>query len=132
MKFDNINNDNYVLYAAKNYDAPIVVLAEFEEDLNRVKYIKRLLSKYRTSGELNERLIINHLTILYNVFDQAATRILFLKIGEKYYSELKTFLIFLNRMPTIVTGIAGKDIISSDITLDMNVVEKLRKLIRSG
>lgn len=106
------------------------MLSEFEEDLNRIQYIKRLITKYNNGGELKERLIINHLLVLYNVFGaEAATRILFYKLDELDYPVLKTFLVFLNFMPEMVKGINSTNIISSDIQLDKGTIKCLRKLL---
>lgn len=126
--FDNLTDDNFMLYAAKVYDKPNAVMSEFEEDLNRILYIKRLLTKYYTSDVLKERLILNHLVVLYNVFGVDATRLLFFKLEERDYAIIKPFLIFLNYMPDVIKGIRGMDILNSDIPLDIKVVEYLRKL----
>ena len=127
--FDDLNDNNFMLYAAKVYDKPNAVMSEFEEDINRILYIKRLLTKYDTSGVLKERLILNHLVILYNVFGvEAATRILFFKLDEEDYKILKPFLMFLNFLPKIVYGIKGKNIITNDIQLDKGAIECLRNL----
>jgi hypothetical protein len=127
--FDDLNDNNFMLYAAKVYDKPNAVMSEFEEDINRILYIKRLLTKYDTSGVLKERLILNHLVILYNVFGvEAATRILFFKLDEEDYKILKPFLMFLNFLPKIVYGIKGKNIITNDIKLDTGAIECLRNL----
>jgi len=127
--FDNLNDDNFLLYAAKAYDKPNAVMSEFEEDLSRLLYIKRLLKKYYNSGVLKERLIINHIVVLYNVFGvDAATRMLFFKLDESDYKVLKPFLIFLSFLPEVVYGINGKDIITSTINLDEGTVKCLRQL----
>lgn len=129
MMFDDLTEDNFLLYAIKAFDSPSCVMSEFEEELNRIQYIKRLFTKYYNGSELKDRLIINHLMVLYNVFGvEAATRILFYKLEEKDYSVLKTFLVFLNFMPGIVRGIRGKDIIASDISLDVGTIRCLRKI----
>lgn len=127
--FDDLNEDNFLLYAIKAYDSPHCIMSEFESDLKRTKYLKRLFRRYKTSKILKERLILNHLILLYNVFGaEPATRILFFRIDEEDYDILKTFLIYLNYMPDKIQGINGKDIISTDILLDMNVAEALRKI----
>lgn len=127
--FDDLTEDNFLLYAIKAFDSPSCVMSEFEEEMNRIQYIKRLFTKYYNGSELKDRLIINHLMVLYNVFGvEAATRILFYKLEEKDYSVLKTFLVFLNFMPARVRGIRGKDIIASDISLDVGTVRCLRKI----
>lgn len=127
--FDDLTEDNFLLYAIKAYDSPHCIMSEFEGDLKRTKYLKRLFRRYKATKTLKERLILNHIILLYNVFGaEPATRILFFRIDEEDYDILKTFLIYLNYMPDIVKGINGKDIISTDILLDMNVAEALRKI----
>jgi 5'(3')-deoxyribonucleotidase len=127
--FDDLNEDNFLMYAMKAYNSPHCIMSEFESDLKRTKYLKRLFRRYKVTKTLKERLILNHTILLYNVFGvDAATRILFYKIDESDYDVLKTFLIYLNYMPDKVKGIRGKDIISSDILIDMNVAETLRKI----
>jgi hypothetical protein len=104
-------------------------MSEFESDLKRIKYLKRLFRRYKATKILKERLILNHIILLYNVFGvEAATRTLFFKIDENNYDILKTFLIYLNYMPNKVKGINGTDIDSSDILLDMDVADILRKI----
>ena len=104
-------------------------MSEFEDDMKRTKYLKRLFRRYKISKLLKERLILNHLILLNNVFGpEATTRILFIKIDERDYDILKTFLIYLNIMPEIVKGIRGFDIKSSDIVVDMNIAKTLRNL----
>ena len=100
MRFDELNEDNYMMFAIKNYDNPQAVTQEdFYEDLKKFKYIKRLLKRYQKSGELKSHLLLNHFICLYNVFDDAATPLLFFKIDQELWSVLKTFLIFLGRIP---------------------------------
>ena len=100
MLFDELTQDNWVMFAIKHYDNPTsVTYSDFEEDLNRIKYIKRLLRRYDTSGELKTHLILNHIIVMYNVFDDAATPLLFFKIEATYWSILKAFMLFLNRLP---------------------------------
>lgn len=129
--FDDLNESNVLLYAAKCYDKPNCIQSEFDEDYKKFRYIKRLLNRYRLSGKLKENLLINHLILTQNVFGiEASTRILFFRIDSRDWSALKTLLIFTSAMPKIVRGVRGKDIISSDIPLDSNLVEILRKLGR--
>ena len=100
MLFDELTQDNWVMFAIKHYDNPTsVTYSDFEEDLNRIKYIKRLLRRYDTTGELKTHLILNHIIVMYNVFDDAATPLLFFKIEATYWSILKAFMLFLNRLP---------------------------------
>ena len=118
-----------MLFAAKCYDNPSCLDSEFEEDYKRIQYIKRLLTRYRTQSEMKERLILNHLVVVQNVFGvAAATRLLFFNVDVGDYSALKTFLIYTSAMPEVVKGIRKTNIISCDIPLDWHVVEKLRKL----
>lgn len=127
--FDNLSEENILLYAAKSYDKPNCIRSEFEEDYKRIRYIKRLLQKYRMSGKIKERLILNHLVVLQNVFGiEASTRMLFFRIDNKDWSSLKTFLIFTSAMPKIVRGIRGENIISSDIPLEQYIVSILRNI----
>ena len=99
MKFNELNESNYMLFAIKFYDNPKAVTKEdFEDDLKRIKYIKRLLKRYKNTGELRVHLILNHLTVLFNVFDEAAVPLLFYNLEEDLWSYLKSFLIFLNRL----------------------------------
>ena len=131
---NDINDDNLILYAIKCYDKPNCIMSEFETDFKRFKYVKRLINKYRIMRNSRiERLILNHVTILANVFGiEATVRIIFYKLKPEDYSIIKTFLIFLNYMPITVKGINGKNIISSDIPLDWILVEVLRKLKRQN
>lgn len=127
-----LNDDNFLIYAIKNYQNPgMTGMAELEDDLKRFKYLKRLFNKYLKTGDPNERLIINHLILLYNVFGNATTKMLFYKTDEKHYSILKTFLIFLNRIPieeVYSKGLVpeGKNI--NDIILDDKLIKVLRKI----
>lgn len=127
--FENLSEDNYVLYAVKAYNSPHCIMSEFESDFKRIKYLKRLFRRYKHAKNLKERLILNHLIMIYNVFErESATRLLFLKTDERDYPVLKTFLIYLSLMPDYIHGINGKDIRSSDIMIDMNVADVLRKI----
>lgn len=127
--FDDLNDENILLYAAKCYDKPNYIKSEFEEDYKKFRYIKRLLNRYRLTGLIKERLLLNHLVMTQNVFGiEASTRILFMKIDRKDWSSLKTLLIFTSAMPKIVRGIRGVDIISSDIEVDMKLVDILRNI----
>ena len=128
MLFDDLTDANFLMFAMKEYtNQQCTNIDEFYDDLKKIKYIKRLINRFLESGKLKEILILNHLIVFYNVFDnKAATRLLFFKIEEKYWSVLKTFLIYLSMMPEIVKGIRGEDIISSDIQLNQEVIDKLR------
>jgi len=100
MKFDELNEDNYILFAIKYYDNPQAVTQEdFFEDLSRFKYIKKLLRKYVKTGDLKTSLLINHFIIVFNIFNEAALPLLFFKIEKELWPSMKTFLVFLNRVP---------------------------------
>ena len=102
MRFDELNEDNYLLFAIKYYDNPqSVTKDDFYEDLKRFKWIKRLLKRHKTTGELNAHLLINHFIILYNVFGDAATPLLFYKIDSEFWSIVKTFVIYLVRLTKV-------------------------------
>ena len=125
--FENLTDKNVLLYAAKQYETPNCILSEFEEDYKHIKYIKKLFQKYREGGILKERLILNHIICLGNLFGVNPTkRLLFFKLPEQYYSVLKTFLLYLQYMPDIVEGVNGINIISDEIPVDLFVAKILR------
>ena len=100
MRFNELNDNNYLLFAIKNYENPQAITKEdFEDDLKRIKYVKRLLKRYKNTGELRTHLILNHLIVLFNVFGDAAVPLLFFKLDEELWSSTKSFLMFLNRIP---------------------------------
>ena len=100
MIFNELNEENFLLFAIKNYENPQAVTKEdFDKDLHHYKYIKRLLKKYKNTGELKTHLLLNHFIILYNIFGEAATPMLFFKIEKELWTSLKTFIIFLNKLP---------------------------------
>ena len=126
--FENLTEYNILLYATKAYDKPNCVMSEFLEDMKRFNYLNKLFMRYRKYDELRERLIMNHLMVLYNVFGpEAVSRLLFYKVEKEDYSALKTFLLFLNIMPDRIKGINGVDIISSYIPVDMKIASILRE-----
>lgn len=127
---EKLDETNFILYAAKHYDNPQCYdTLEFYDDLKRFKYLKRLFGKYTETGEIKERLVINHIIILYNVFGPAATRMLFFKL-DGYYPLLKPFLVLLGYMPDKVynIGIRNETIFSSDVEMDQNIIQILRKI----
>ena len=130
MRFDDLTEGNFLLYSMKEYNnIQCVDIEEFYDDLKKIKYIKRLFNIYLNDGQLKERLILNHLIVFYNVFPlQAGTRILFYKIEEHFWPMLKTFLIFLDRMPETIDSIRGELIRTSDIQLDEGIVTRLRTI----
>jgi len=100
MRFDELNEGNYLLFAIKFYNNPQAVTRDdFESDLKRIRYIKRLLKRYKKDGELKVHLILNHLIVLFNVFDDATIPLLFYHLEEDLWSSIKSFLVFLNRVP---------------------------------
>lgn len=122
MLFDELNEDNFLLFAIKNYENPQAVTKDdFDKDLNHFKYIKRLLKRYKGSGELKTSLLINHFIVLYNIFGDAATPMLFYKIEEDLWSVMKTFIVFLNRLPDTPRCYIH------DIHIDLNCLSQLRK-----
>lgn len=127
--FDDLNDENFMMYAVKCYSSPQCIMSEFEGDIKRTKYLKRLFRRYKTTKILKERLILNHIILLNNVFGVEATaRILFYKIDERDYDLLKTFLDYLKIMPAQVKGVNGKTIYSCDIPLEPTVTEILRNI----
>jgi len=129
MSFENLTNDNIMIFAMKAYDKPNCIMSEFKEDMKRFNYLKRLFKRYRKLGELREQLVLNHLVILYNVFGpEVATKLLFFQMSKDDYSALKTYLLFLSCMPEKVKGIKGHDIISSEISVDMTIAHALREI----
>lgn len=100
MIFNELNSDNFLLFAIKNYENPQAVTKEdFEKDLNHFKYIKRLLKRYKNTGELKTHLLLNHFIILYNIFGEATTPMLFFKIEKELWESMKTFIVFLDKLP---------------------------------
>ena len=125
MEFSELNDDNIVYYAMKNYNNPSCKgIEEFQEDFNRFKYVKRLFNRYKSSGTLRERLILNHIITLFNVFGLTATNKFFNRIGKEHYSLIKTFLVYLNYCPE--ENLDGIDIVA--IPLDTKVIKVLRSL----
>jgi len=100
MLFNELNDDNFILFAIKNYENPQAVTKEdFDKDLNHFKYIKRLLKRYKNTGVLKTHLLLNHFIILYNIWGEATTPMLFFKIDKDLWSSMKAFIMFLNRFP---------------------------------
>lgn len=129
MSFDDLSNENFLIYAVKAYDRPNCIMSEFKDDMKRFNYLKRLFKRYRKFDELRERLVLNHLVVLCNVFSpEIATRLLFFKVAKEDYSALKTYLVFLSVMPERVKGIKGVDILSSEIPIDFKIAEVLRDI----
>lgn len=118
-----INDNTFLIVAMKHYDnSQCTSMAEFEEDLKRFGYLKKLFGRYKDNGELKERLILNHLTILYNLFGVVTTELLFFKIDRQYWEVLATFLVYLDRMPEEVPEFNIK---LSELALDQKVISAL-------
>ena len=125
MLYEPLSDDNFLLYAIKSYDNPSCIsIEEFYDDLNRIKYIKRLFNKYDLKKSLKDRLLLTHILILNNVFGvEACSRILFFKIEPRYHSYLKTFLYFLQILPKRVP-----EVIIDDIPLDHRIMKVLKEI----
>ena len=123
MRFDELNENNFLLFAIKYYENPqSVTMEDFESDLKRLRYVKRLLKRYKNTGELKTHLILNHLIILFNVFNDATVPLLFYSLEEELWSSIKSFLIFLNRLPEYPkTQI-------HDIEVDQECLSQLQKI----
>ena len=123
MIFNELNEDNFLLFAIKNYENPQAVTKEdFEKDLNHFKYIKRLLKRYKNTAVLKTHLLLNHFIILYNVFGEATTPMLFFKIDEDLWKSMKTFIVFLNRLPEYPKCYIH------DIQVDLNCLQELNTI----
>jgi hypothetical protein len=129
MNFE-LTEENFTMFAVKNYDNPSCNgMDEFLDDLKRFKYIKRLLRKHNVGKELKERLILNHIIVLGNLFGiDATTKMLFFKLEEKFWPQIKTFLVFLNYMPMKVIVSEGIEIVDKEIPIDEIILENLKKI----
>ena len=125
MLFDHLNEDNFLLFAIKHYENPQAVTKEdFDKDLNHFKYIKRLLKRYKNTGVLKTHLLLNHFIVLYNIFGEAATPMLFFKIEEDLWSSMKSFIMFLNRLPEYPKTYMH------DIQVDINCLSHLYEIYK--
>ena len=123
---EKLNESNFLVFAMHHYDNPQChSLQEFEEDLKKFLYLKKLLSRYKNNGELRERLILNHIIVLYNIFGDNATQMLFYKIDESCWDTLVTFLVYLDRMPETIPEL---NLVLSDVVLDETIISTLRKI----
>jgi len=122
-----LTSETFPLYAAQHYNNPSCSsLKEFESDLKKFKYIKRLLKKYHKTQSVSERLILNHLILLHNVFNDALVPMLFVKFEKEYWPQIKTFLVFLNYLPDRYQ--INNDVDETMIPLDTIIINKLRKI----
>ena len=120
MLFNELKEENFLIFAIKNYENPQAVTREdFDKDLSRFRYIKRLLKRYKGGGELKVHLLINHFIILYNIFGDATTPILFYKIDKSLWSSIKTFIVFLDKLPEFPKSYIH------EIELDQNCLDAL-------
>ncbi len=126
---DHLTENNFLVYCAKVYDNPgMTSTEEFIEDLDRIKYIKKLITRYIETGELKERLILNHLITLHNCFNEHLAKILFVK-AEKQFHYIKPFLILINALPEEINNVGvHKKVYTDVIPLDINIVTALRKI----
>ena len=126
--YDNLNENNFIMFAMRHYSNPHCTdILEFQDDLKRIRYIRRLINKYQQTGELRDRLIINHLVVIYNVFEtRAATKIIMFKLQDQLY-YLKPILIFLGYWTTDIGLIEGKKINDDQIPMDSRIIDLLRK-----
>ena len=123
MLFDHLNEDNFLLFAIKNYENPQAVTKEdFDKDLNHFKYIKRLLKRYKNTGVLKTHLLLNHFIVLYNIFGEAATLMLFFKIEQDLWPTMKTFIMFLGKFPEFPKSSIH------DIQPDLNCLRELYQI----
>jgi hypothetical protein len=123
MIFNELNEENFLLFAIKNYENPQAVTKEdFDKDLNHFKYIKRLLKRYQKTGELRAHLLINHFIVLYNIFGDATTPMLFYKIEKDLWSSMKTFIMFLNKLPEFPKCYIH------EIEIDLDCLSQLQKI----
>lgn len=128
MQEHNLTDSNFLILAAKNYDAVFPNYDEFNEDIKRIIYIKRLLNTYIQKGVLKERLLLNHVIILFNMFGLFAAKMLFFKL-EGYEDYVKTILIFLNKMPDRLDRIGeqGRTIKNTDYKVVVDLLRALEK-----
>ena len=121
-----LTEDNFLTYAMHHYDnSQCYSLEEFNDDLKRFLYLKKLFNRYHNECDLKENLILNHLIVIYNIFGDHATNMLFYKIDEEYWNSLVTFMVFLNRMPDEVPQYKIK---LAEIKLDEYIIQTLRKI----
>lgn len=122
-----LTESTFLLYASKHYENPQCSdISEFEEDLKRFQYLRKLFGRYRQDNDLKERLILNHLIIIYNVFGIEATNMLFMRLHE-FHEYLKPFVDYLNFMPETVRY-EDVELHRSNITTDDFIVEKLEEI----
>ena len=123
MNFNELNKDNFLLFSIKHYENPnSSTQEEFQEDLKRFKYVKRWLKKYHDSGTINSHLLLNHIIVIFNCWNDAAIPMLFYKIEPQYWEYLKSFLVFLERVPSWPPSELD------DIGTNINILNELKGL----
>ena len=123
MRFNELNEDNYLIFAIKFYDNPHAITRDdFEDDLKKIKYVKRLLRRYINTNTLKTHLILNHLTVLFNVFGDAAVPLLFYNLEQDLWSSIKSFLVFLNKLPEFPKSMVD------EIELDQYCLDQLETI----
>ena len=123
MRFDELNKDNFLLFAIKHYENPnTLTQEEFEEDLKRFKYVKRWLKKYHENGTINSHLLLNHIIVIFNCWNDAAIPMFFFKLEPTYWSYLKSFFLYLERVPEYPQTFLH------DIEEDLNILKILKGL----
>ena len=121
-----LTENNFLQYALNNYDNPsCATLAEFEDDLKKFLYLNKLLQRYKKNEDLRERLILNHIIVIYNLWGNAATEMLFHKVEEEHWSSLIVFLTYLGRLPEFIPGTSVR---ATSLTHDEKIVEILREI----
>lgn len=130
---ERLTEDNFLVYCAKIYDNPQMLKSEeFLEDLDRIKYIKKLITRYTESKDIKERLILNHIITLHNCFGIYLSKILYLKM-KKQFQFVKPFLVLIDAMPSVLYNVGDEDIVYTDsIPMDINIIKALRKINNEG
>lgn len=127
-----LTDENFILFAVKSYQNPgCLSKKEFKSDLDRIKFVKRLFRRYIRKNDIDAlrvRLVLNHIIILYNVFSESTTKILFYKLEKELWPVLKPFLVFLERLPERISGVTEKDLVTSAIKMDTRIVAELRTI----
>jgi len=130
---ERLTENNFLIYCAKIYDNPQMLKSEeFLEDLDRIKYIKKLITRYTESKDIKERLILNHIITLHNCFGYYLAKILYLKM-KKQFQYVKPFLVLIDAMPSVIYNVGDEDIVYTDsIPMDINIIKALRKINNEG
>ena len=130
MDFSNLTEDNVLAHAQAHYSNPDGSL-EFKDDWNKINYVVRIF-KRGVHTKSQEHLLLNHCTMLFNVFGAAAVRILFVRVPPMHWDGLKTFLVHLGRMPDVIRGIHGRDVLSPEMRIDQPLLDLLSKIKKAN